>query len=245
MRYQENPGKADPVLHVFTQVSEPGAGDPQAIIYFRKVGADDTGEFDHPPFVVDTVFDIAQDVACSGTDGKVALTWVANLPAVGDCDTCSSHDVYSGGIAQWNNDVYYQLSNDYGATWLPRVNLTKWADGVDGYRCYTDMQALITADNDLHITWGARFWPADAMTGGDAGLFRGRVFHWGENLGFTGGVGNIRTAGNLEWDQTTCSPGAWNLNGSKMNISECDGKLYVIWTQINDIPALWLTESIR
>jgi hypothetical protein len=232
IRYHETPGKVDPVLHVFTQVSQPGAGDPQAIIYFRKVGLDCDGTWDNPPYVVDTVFDIAQDVACSNTDGKMALTWIANLPDPGDCDTCSSQQCRP--FVQWDNDVYYQISYDYGATFSPRVNLTQNVDGEEGFRPYTDMQALMTSDNDLHIIWGSRSWPADANSGGAAGLLRGRVFHWGENLGFVKAAGNIRTVANLEWDQEYCNGGAWQLNGAKMSLGECDGKLYGLWTQFND-----------
>jgi len=238
LRYQEAPGH-DPVTHLFTQVSEPGAGDPQAIIYFRKVGIEQTGVWDYPPYVVDTVFDIAQDVACSNTDGKVGLVWFANLPDPGDCDTCSSQSGWP--FVQWDNDVYYQVSYDYGSTWQPRVNLTKNVDGEEGHRPYTDASALIDSDDNLHIAWSARVWPADANTGGPVGLLRGRIFHWSENLGTGGfdvyGDALIRTAGNLEWDQTTCNGGAWNLNGCKLSVSECNGKLYCLWTQFNDIPA--------
>jgi len=235
-RYQDVPGQ-DHVLHVFCQVSEPGAGDGQAIIYFRKVGKYANGDWDYPPYVVDTVFDIAQDIACSNTDGKMALTWFANLPDPGDCDTCSSQTGWQ--YCQLDNDVYYQISYDYGATFEPRVNLTKNVDGEDGYRPYTDASALIDSDNNLHIGWGARVWPADANQGGSIG-FRCRMFHWGENLGIGGFDGNgdaiITTAANLEWDQTTCNGGCWNLHGCKMSISECDGKLYFLWTQFNDVP---------
>ncbi|MCK4460571.1 MAG: hypothetical protein KAW46_02145, partial [candidate division Zixibacteria bacterium] len=165
-RYQDVPGQ-DHVLHVFSQVSEPGAGDAQAIIYFRKVGLYADGDWDYPPYVVDTVFDIAQDVACSSTDGKVALVWFANLPDPGDCDTCSSQTGWP--FVQWDNDVYYQISYDYGATFEPRVNVTMNVDGEDGHRPYTDASALIDSDNNLHIGWGARVWPANANTGGPAG----------------------------------------------------------------------------
>ena len=230
MCYQEHP--TDPsqnVTHVFTQVSEPGAGDSQALIYFRKVGNNDTGEWDFVPniHVPDTVHDIAQDVVCSKTSAKAALVWVANLPSP-TSGTASSHDYWP--FSQWDNDIWYQISNDRGASWGPKINVTQNVDGVDGYRPYTDLQALMTLDDDLHIVWGSRVWPADANSGGQAGQLRGRVFHWGENLA----PGNIRTAGNLEYDQTFCNGGAWQLNGSKMNISECDDKLYVIWTQFND-----------
>jgi len=238
MVYQEVPGQT-PVLHLFAQVSEPNAADPQAIVYFRKVGANETGKYDYPPFVVDTVFDIAQDVCASSTTGKVALVWIANRPDAGDCDTCSSQDGQQ--YVQWDNDIYYQISNDYGATFGNCVNMTMNVDGVDGYRPYTDLQSLIDSDDFLHIVWSGRFWPADANSGGQAGLFRCRMFHWGENLGTGGydtfGKAMIRTAANLEWDQEICTPGSWNLQGSKMNISECDGKLYYLYVQYNDIPA--------
>ncbi|MDH3889876.1 MAG: hypothetical protein OEV49_02230 [candidate division Zixibacteria bacterium] len=237
IRYQEGP--ADDVLHVFTQVRQENQGDPQALIYFRKVGSDDTGEWDYPPFVVDTVFDIAQDVACSNVDGKVALVWIANLPDPGDCDTCSSQN--GRPFVQWDNDIYYQISHDYGATFSPSVNLTMNVDGEEGYRPYTDLSALMGSDNNLRIAWNGRFWPADANQGGEAGLLRCRMQYWGENLGTggydLGGDPIIRTVSSLEWDQTDCNGGVWQLNGAKMTISECDGKLYYLWTQFNDVPA--------
>ena len=70
MRYQEGP--VDTVLHLFTQIQEENAGDPQAIIYFRKIGRNDTGNWVYPPYTVDTVFDIAQDVACSNASRATA-----------------------------------------------------------------------------------------------------------------------------------------------------------------------------
>ncbi|MDH3939099.1 MAG: hypothetical protein OEV68_17410, partial [candidate division Zixibacteria bacterium] len=139
-----------------------------------------------------------------------------------------------------DNDIYYQISHDYGATFDPRVNLTMNVDGEEGYRPFSDASALIDSDNNLHIGWGGRYWPADANMGGQVGLLRGRMFHWGENLGLGGFDGNgdaiIRTAVDLAWDQTVCNGGIWNLNGAKMSVSECDGKLYFLWTQFNDIP---------
>jgi hypothetical protein len=252
-RYQDVPFN-DPVTHCFSQVSNDNAADPQPVYYFRKVGYDQNGAWDYPPYVVDTIFDLSQDVACSRKSGKMALVWTGNLPAPGDCDTCSDNTGNEADFSvQLDNDMYYQISYDYGATFSPRVNLTKNERGVDGYRPYTDASALITEgsnvadDENLHIAWSGRVWPADAGSGGSVG-YDCRMFHWGENLGFVdrdGGsdtdpqlhnvIGNIRTAGNLEWDQEQCNGGAWQMNGSKMSISECDGKLYFLWVQFNDV----------
>ncbi|HOP07461.1 MAG TPA: hypothetical protein PLF13_09235 [candidate division Zixibacteria bacterium] len=237
MVYQEVPGQT-PVLHLFAPTIDANHSESTGLWYFRKVGVNDGGTFDYPPYIVDTVFNVAQDVSASLYDGKVALVWIANRPEEGACDTCSSN----GGLlySEWDNDIYYQISYDYGVTWQPRVNLTHNEDGVDGYRPYTDISSLIDSDDYLHIAWAGRFWPADANSGGQAGLYRCRLFHWGENLG-TGGYSQgepiIRTAANLEWDQTVCSPGVWNLNGAKISLSECDGKFYYLYVQYNDIPA--------
>lgn len=231
-RYVEGP--TDTVLHIIAQTSMPDAGDPQAIYYFRRVGGDDnTGAtWTFPPYVVDTIYDLSHDIAANN-DGKVALVWTANLPcSLADPDTASGTGCRTYG--QLDNDVYYQISNDYGVTFQPRVNLTKYihTEGTDSYRPYTDLSALLDSNGDLHIAWGARAWPAGSQNpGGQAGLYRGRIFHWSENQPF------IRTAHSADWDQTVCSPGAWNLNAGKMSVSECNGRLYILFVQINDIPA--------
>ena len=240
-RYQDIPGQT-PVTHAFAQAAMPDAADPQAIYYFRKVGENSSGVWDYPPYVVDTIFDISQDVACSYTTGKVALVWTANLcPEIETCDTCSDNtgNVAAGSV-QLDNDLYYQISYDYGATWEPRVNLTKNRTGEAGFRPYTDLSALITSDDDLHIGWSGRIWPEDPD--GDGVGFDCHMRHWGENLGFhtnhADGLprGNIATVANLGWDQTVCNGGSWQMNGSKMTISECNGRLYFLWVQFNDIP---------
>jgi len=235
IRLHEAPGH-DPVLHVVATVSGLSPGAPQAIYYFRQSPAGAGGMWNYPPYIVDTAFTVSSDIACSSSDGKVALTWVANLPNEGDCETCSSNDGLA--YAQYDNDLYYQLSYDYGATFEPRVNLTKNVDGVEGHRPYTDLSALITTDNDLHIAWNGRYWPADANSGGSISQFRCVMSHWGENLGFDAeGKGNVVEAVNLEWDQTDCEVGSWQLNGSKMSLSECHGRLYYLYVQFNNIPA--------
>ena len=217
MQYQFG---TDTVLHFFAQESEPGAGDPQIIAYFRKVGLDDAGTWDFPPYYVDTVFDIAQEVVADKNSDKIALVWVANIsddPLV--CDTCSSVTIGS----QWDNDMYYQLSADQGATFSPRVNLTKNKNNEDGFRPYTDLSSTIDSNGDLHILWPATIWFADQNDIED--LNRCRLFHWSENQPF------IRTVSVEDQTGENCGPGAWNMNIAKPQVSECDGKIYALWVQ--------------
>ncbi len=231
-RYVEGP--TDTVLHIIAQDSLSYAGAPQAIYYFRRVGSDaSAGTWTYPPYVIDTIYDLSHDIAATD-DGKVALVWTANLPcSASDPDTASGYECRS--YVQQDNDIYYQISYDYGVTFQPRVNVTHhiWDEGTDSYRPYTDLSALIDTDNNLHIAWAARAWPANSQIPGlgEPGLYRDRIFHWSENQPY------IRTAHSADWDQTVCSPGKWNLNAGKMSISECNGRLYLLFVQINDIPA--------
>ncbi len=236
--YQEG---TDTVTHVIAQVSSAGAGDPQSNYYFRKVGANQTGVWDYPPRIVDTVYDLSHDIVASKTSDKIAIAWTANLaydPAFTDgtmnatCDTCSDTSPFS---VQWDNDIYMQTSDDQGVTWNPRVNATKYQYGVAGYRAYTDLSVTLDAADNAHVVWSAVPWAADiANTFLDSQC---RLFHYSENVPF------IRTVANAEWatslpngDNTfDCGPGAWNIFISKMQISECDGKIYVMWVQFQDL----------
>ncbi len=228
--YQET--GATPVTHVIAaSTTDNGqAGDPSFMYYFRKVGVDNAGTWDYPPRVLDTNFTLSQDISASRTTQKVAIAFMANIPKVGDCDTCSNND--GALIAQQDNDVYLFTSDDGGVTFNPRQNITQYVRDEDGFRAYIDLSVLIRSDDEVSIAWGAREWPGTCSVDatGDCGLFRGRLFYWASD------VGSIRTIYNGQWDQTECNSGVWNLNFSKMQLGECDGKLYCLWVQFNDIP---------
>jgi len=212
-RYQELAG--GDVTHVLA-IEDNGSLPPlpgNTLYYYRKVGTDNAGTWE-TAVTIDNVSVVGHDIACSNTTGKVALVWIAPV---------------SGALVpSWDSDIHYMISNDQGVTWSPEVNLTNNVVGQAGYRPFTDLSVLIDSDDDLHIGWNGRVWPGSIPTGYSAG--RCRMFHWSELLPF------IRTVANLEWTQTHCDGGAWQMNGSKMSVSECEGKLYYLWVQFNDIP---------
>jgi hypothetical protein len=226
-RFQYVEHAHDTVLHVIALKYHSVVDSPKTLCYFRRVGpgTDTLRAWDFPPYIVDTCYVLGHDIAAA--DDRVALVWIANRPCPGDmCDSCSGYGCHQFPLR--DNDIYYQISTDMGATFQPRANLTKNVDGEDGYRPYTDLSALMDSKKDLHIVWNARVWPADANQGGQAGLLRGRMFHWSEDVPY------IRTVHRFEWDQTICNGGAWQLNAAKMSVSECDGKLFVLFVQYND-----------
>ncbi|UCG60979.1 MAG: hypothetical protein JSV52_11715 [Candidatus Zixiibacteriota bacterium] len=241
----------DTVMHVASQMSE-ALGLPQAIMYYRKVGFEgsEDSEWDYPPYVVDTVQDIAQDVIGQRNANRVCLVWFAALPYtdvpyVPDCDTCSGvvWPEYDGWlIGQMDNDIYYQESLDQGATWNPRVNMTKCVIGDAQYKAFCDASVLYDSQNNLHIVWHANPWPADICMGEGGWCFtsdwfvkNARLMHWSENVPYIRPiVDQVYAPDPLYYWIDTCRAGAWNLNVSKPSLSECDSKLYTMWVQFNN-----------
>ncbi len=212
--------------------------------YFRKVGFEGaaTSVWDYPPYIIDTVQPLAHDVIGTRTGDRVAIAWTASLPYdEPGCDTCSGISFYDGSnLASIDNDVYYQLSNDQGATWEPRVNLTKATPFEAAWKAGFDLSLLFDSYDNLHIIWPACPWPEDFCP--ESGGFcwaeewypeNARLFHWSESLPY------IRTIADqsYEWQATlldSCLPGGLALRIAKPSISECEDKLYALWTQFND-----------
>jgi len=228
MCLQEN--ATDTFLHVFAQESVEEIAAPQPIAYYRQYGLGLWDQF----YCVDTVHDLAQDCDCTA-EGKVVLAWNANVPEPGDCDTCSSHDYWS--YVQRNNDVYVQVSNNSGVDWNPRINVTKYVEGEEGFRAYTDLSVLIDSKDSVHVVWNGLYWPADAEAGGTVTDFRCRIFHW-SGVDGEKDPNDINMVHDADWVMDSCAPGAWTLNASKMTISECDDKMYVLFVQFNDSNAV-------
>jgi hypothetical protein len=171
MEYQVYGG--DTVTHVFSQQTKNGIN-AQFVVYFRRHGSDTLGHWEYPPMMVDTVNDIAQTVTASRVSGKVALCWLMCYPGIiGDGES-----IQRGGN-QRVNDVYYKMSTNMGATWGPKVNVTKFDSSKAGWLAHTDMSALIDMNDKLHIIWNAREYGPE---GGGVWrhFFGSRLFHWDE-----------------------------------------------------------------
>ncbi len=230
------------VLHLVASEFGGEAGDPQTSSYYRRVGPYGTGlGVWADQHVLDTVMNINVTIASSPISDRVAIAW--NAPVDYKRDTPTEFD------NQYENDVWYAMVDDNGAAWAAATtNLgnPSIADGVvtgtysggnitnyswdDDYKAYCDMSAIfaLTTDvpnDELHIVWGCRRW-TDTTS-----LYRRQsaIFHWRET------TGDIKTVVKADWDTGgACYAYAWGSDVAKMTISECDGKMYVCYTQFGD-----------
>ncbi|UCD64413.1 MAG: hypothetical protein JSW34_02980 [Candidatus Zixiibacteriota bacterium] len=228
---------ADTVLHSITKNWEYYG----ALMYCRNVGYEGTGEWDYPPYLPDTVQCYAHDLTGIQMGNKVAIAWLASPPyQQPSCDTCSGLTIYDTYlVGQYDNDVYYQISTDQGLNWEPKQNVTKIPIGEAHYKAYCDLSVVFDQSGYFHIVWNATPFPADTCIEEGGWCFTDgwwwdptRIFHYSENVPY------IRTV----TDQTylpsdSCGPPHfWTVQAAKMSISECDNKLYCLYTQFNDIP---------
>ncbi len=233
--YQEG---TDTVTHVISQVFGSDLSVADGIYYFRKVGIANNGIWDYPPYIVDSIFTSSHDIVASKTSDKVAIAWTANLNyipgdpndeqyAVGVCDTCSG--VTPSAWKRWENDVYFQTSDDQGATWNPKQNITKYRSGL-GFFAYAEISITLDVSDNFHILWNGVPWPENRDDFGPDNSCR--LYHWSEDVPFQ------RVVADANWpaEDLDCSAGGFNVNMSKVSLSECDGKMYAMWVQVNDWP---------
>jgi hypothetical protein len=237
-------GEGDPVLHMVTAEYSDGTN-PQTLSYNRRVGPYGYGNgVWSPQRVIDTVININVTVTSSPVSDKVAIIW--NAPVDYKRDQASEFD------NQYENDVWFAISNQRGADWADKEISTSLGfpsigntvdQGIgnpalagtggnvtthsweDDYKAYCDMSALITTNDVLNIVWSGRRW--DDTTS----LYRRQmsIFHWMEGDPLPSGGRPVVVA---EWDTGgVCFAHSWSGDASKMTISECDGKLYVLYSQ--------------
>ena len=244
----------DTVIHVFAcnrSVDGTEATWWLSLMYFRYFIVEDGGYWDQTPYVVDTCDPVAQDITGERFGDQVCLMWFSWL-AYEDyegCDTCSGppRDGYDGlFVGSMDNDLYVQISQDQGETFAPRQNITHCPiDGLGGYKAGREGSVLFDQDGNLHVVWVAPLWPADPEF--DCNFdepfgWECRLMHWTNTPGYEEYIRTICDHSYpilAEWE-VSCSPPLWSQHVSKPSISECDGKLYCLYTQFNNIPdSVW------
>lgn len=235
------------VVHmVCTERTWPHFSSPITCSYYRRVGP--YGSLSPPAQwsdqrAIDTVMLASVTVAASTVTDEVAVVWMA--PADFRRNTPAEFD---GTGSQFCNDVWFAVSTNQGADWVATTTPTAPSIGNDvdlgiggGYnstggnitnyaldsewKAYSDLSALYTTDDCLNIVWNCHRW-VDTTE-----IYRRQsaIFHWDEYSQLISPVVKAR------WDTGgACYPHNFGGDVSKPMISECDGKLYVLYSQFGN-----------
>ena len=227
----------DTVTHVFARASSGGI-QPENIHYFRRLGSPESGLWDYPPVIVDTTHTYGHVVTASRVSGRVALVWLAppgEYP--GDPESLTRDWMDPGlGPSQRINDVYYMSSPDLGNTWGAKTNVSAYDSTQGGFLGHCDLSALIDSDDRLHIVWDARsVIPAAEGLGEYANFWGSYLLHW-DDLNNSMSIIKDADWDIIEYQDDFCTGGGWNeMSIVKPQISECDGRFYVVFVQFHDL----------
>ncbi|MCP4704363.1 MAG: hypothetical protein GY865_07115, partial [candidate division Zixibacteria bacterium] len=252
----DNGSVEDTIIHILARESniESISDNNGRLAYWRRYGGGpdpSSPGLDWESHVVDTVSTIGYVVECAqegtvtGYEGKVALTWIAPWPDIpGDAESATPND-FDFLVEQNANDIYSKISMDGGATWGDKFNVTQ-NDFLDkGWAPLSDLSALIDSDGRLHVVYSARQfvntnngslqnpedmdWPLFPMAS--------RIFHWSDENASPDYISVIKDAAH-DWTKfdSICMGGQWSMMSvTKPMISQCDDKLYVLFSQYQDI----------
>ncbi|HEX2897983.1 MAG TPA: hypothetical protein VHP63_08045 [candidate division Zixibacteria bacterium] len=190
------------------------------------------------PWVFDTAWNTDALVIGSKQSGKVALVWTAHLPdykVTPGCDTCSENSSLGPDRDDFESDVYFQISNNYGISWNPRQNVTHNYAATAAWMPYKDFDALWDKNDELHIAWVASDWQRFLLESNPG--FKARIYHWTESYGndiTDSNSSTSRVAAAQNQEQILCNGNPNNLSLAKLQLSECNANLYCLFVDLWD-----------
>jgi hypothetical protein len=204
------------IAHVLAQESPATANAIASLVYYRSSANVDTVGVTCGLWI-DTVDNITSVIAADPNSDNVAMAYIT-----------TKDYAFSGLIGQKNGNVVYRENTAGGvggiATW-PKVNITNYT-GANLERAYCDLDVMYTSDGCLHIAWSANFFDS---TAGSSSTQQCKLRHWDDCNQC------ISLASDASYTDGTNDRGAWNVNISKMNLSECTigatKRLYLTYTR--------------
>jgi len=205
--HQAGGGVTEDVVYVLAHVWTAS----EHMILYRDVGAD--GTFDNGTFI-DKVTDLSYTVVADRTSDSVYIVY-----------TDDRWELDEGDGGQTDLDVWYQSSPDQGVTWHGPFCVSNYTED-SLWRAYSDLSAIVSSDGELHIMWPAR----ELKNADDYEDYKARLMHWSTDVSFARIVSEARYE-MYNNQGLECDAGVWNMYIAKNCVSECDGKLYALWTQ--------------
>jgi hypothetical protein len=195
-------------IHVAAQ-AHPAYPEPNTVYYSRSIDGGLT--YETWRLMEDSVYCVCAEVAADKHSPKVVVAYI--IPA------------RTPSVLQWNGDVWYAESEDYGASFGTAVNVTSFPAGA-GPRAYTDVDPVYDCDGNLHLV----FTVYNAADDTDFNPYESAIMHWSEATGLT------TVAPATGWYTMGAYPGGWRCTADRPSLAiDCNtGFLYCIWVVNSD-----------
>lgn len=201
-------------------------GMPQKVLrYFRKIGTTASGSWDIAQ-TIDTVPYHSARLTSSRSSARLAVIYTK----------FKDPEAYNH-LSSFDRDVWTMESVALGipGTWTRR-QITNYPRNVASEAAWHEVDGLYDQSGNLHIIWNTQPVPAnpyDPATNYQFGFWSSRLWHWS---GLTNQISLVQDAtfpyesvGNM------CGFGGSNmLTTGFFSLSECNNRLYVVWSQSHD-----------
>ncbi|MEW5796982.1 MAG: hypothetical protein AB1772_11560 [Candidatus Zixiibacteriota bacterium] len=209
-------------------------------IYYRKLGDLSSSGSWSSGVIIDSIMQVYSingvTIAPSPNSGKVCVSY--SNPGYWGC-------LLDDQNSQYDTDVFYRESSDYGLTWAPKVNITNYQNAIAGdpahFKAWVESPCLYDANDDLHIIWTGTATSADPYFDGfNWNDFDTDVYHWARS---TDEIVKVAKGTYLNEDMLTGSINTLHCGFGGVHsgyiafiwLSECDGKLYCVWNQMHEL----------
>ncbi|RME19902.1 MAG: hypothetical protein D6800_13755, partial [Candidatus Zixiibacteriota bacterium] len=236
----------DTIVHMIVieeQPTELGLGDlaVNPLEYFRKFGPTDDNGADlwEGPVVLDSVnrssgrqFINTGSITASRVSPKVAVAYTHYHQ-----EAFNHIATHGSAQARYDVEIYRQENDSIGdpGLWSGPINTTNYSRVVASQTAFIDAQSLYDSEGFLHIVWTAGNTVDNVYDDPDYfwGDFSNGIWHWTDR---TGQISKVYDANwGLEFNTQVCGfgdPGVGYVG--QVSIGECDGNLYVIFSQYLD-----------
>ncbi len=207
--------------------------------YFRKVGNTSAGTWTNGR-IIDSIWFVWTELAA------------APYPNTGVAVVYTNPTYYGALLENGGDmDVWARESYDRGINWAPSYSVTKYTNALAGdpnhFTAWLEAGCMFDSEGDLHVYWTAKPTSADPYFDGfNWNDFDENLYHWEKtNDAAAVGLGDAVKVANGNFMNDDMLTGSMNtfhcgFGGSNVGylgystMGECDGKLYLVWSQIHE-----------
>lgn len=191
--------------------------------------------------------------SASGLGGSWTMTLIADGPWSDTYDMAVARDGSGKAAIAWCQErdestvlgsaIWLITSADAGATWTSAVDIVPFIFWAPSWQAWNECSVILDSDNFVHVVYNTTFYDGS----GAGGVDPSRIIHWTDRVTGPDAGGQTSLVQSLDFNgfADMCGQFGHNmLNNGMVILSECNDRLYTIWTQAGDPDIGDLTDCV-